>query len=78
MEHNVTGCRDCPFYNDGQDYEFAHYCNHPKSPQEVNRFYSEPKIEIVYEKVGEYNKQVPVTPDFCPLKKEPITIKMNE
>lgn len=81
MEHIVTGCKDCPFYNDGVRYEYAHFCNHPSSPQEVNTFMAEPKIELygVKEKFKEkngydYTATYPTTPDWCPLNSEPITI----
>jgi len=86
MEQSVTGCNDCKFYNDGVQYEFAHYCNHPNSPQEVYSFTAEPKIEfaskILKGKIGnseyDYAKITPITPDWCPLKQEPITIKLKQ
>jgi len=79
MEHIVTGCKDCPLYKDGVNYEYAHYCNHPKSPQTVNLFTAEPKIELTAEQKKresgyEYTVVHPVTPDWCPLNSEPITI----
>ncbi len=73
MEHIVTGCTDCPMYNDGQRYEFAHYCKHPESPQKVNYFIAEPKIKVDYIE----GRPIVTTPDFCPLKKEPITISIK-
>ena len=72
MNTKVTGCRDCPFYNDGQRYEFAHYCNHPDSIQDVGYFKSEPEIKC--ERID--NETVPITPEWCPLKKESITIEL--
>lgn len=84
MEQIVTGCVDCPFFEDGVSYEYAHYCKHIKSPQDVYRFTAEPKIELygVKEKTKEkdgydYTATYPTTPDWCPLNKEPITIKMK-
>lgn len=86
MELIVTGCKDCKLYNDGQRYEFAHFCNHPNSPQEVNTFTAEPKIEltskVLKSKIGEleyeYSEITPTTPDWCPLDSEPITIKKQK
>lgn len=85
MEYKVTGCKDCPLYNDGKSYEFAHYCNHPSSPQDVSMFTAEPPIkterhqEKFKEKDGyDYYAAVPITPDWCPLNKETITINRQE
>lgn len=85
METIVNGCRDCKFYNDGVRYEYAYYCNHPQSPQEVNNFTAEPEIELVTvqektkEKDGyDYMAKYPITPNWCPLKKEPITISIKQ
>lgn len=84
MEHIVAGCIDCPFYNNGNSYEYAHYCKHPNSIQKVNNFTAEPEIELysVKEKTKEkdgydYAAMYPKTPDWCPLKQEPITIKID-
>ena len=84
MEHKVTGCSDCPLYHDGQKYEFAHYCGHPNSPQHVSLFRSEPEIKLISEqdkfkdKDGyDHYKIIPITPEFCPLNKELITIKKD-
>ncbi len=71
MEQIVSGCKDCCFYHDGERYEYAHYCKHPNSPQSRTRFNSEPEIKLEYEN----GMEVPITPDFCPLNSEPITIK---
>ena len=79
MEQVVIGCEDCPMYKDGVNYEYSHYCRHPKSPQKVLSFTAEPNIELVSEKkiteAGfDYTVLHPITPDWCPLNKEQLTI----
>ncbi len=88
MEINVTGCKDCPFYHNGINYEYAHYCKHPNSIQKISCFASvvaEPKIELygVQEKFKDkdgydYTATYPITPEWCPLNTEPITITKNK
>lgn len=62
MNHEVTGCLDCCLYD--SDWSV---CNHPSI--EKNN-----KVEM--EGSGEDLSyiEVPVTPLWCPLNKEPITI----
>jgi len=85
MTVQVTGCKDCPFYNDGVRYEYAHYCKHPNSIQKVSSFTSEPNIELytVQEKFKEQDKYdywgtYPITPDWCPINNESITIQKEK
>jgi hypothetical protein len=61
-EIKVTGCSDCPFFNDGANYEYRAKCQHPANN-------TDERIEVHWGK--------PITPDWCPLKKEPITIIFN-
>ena len=79
MEHIVSGCKDCPMYN--SDSEYGDRCNHPD-----NFEYCEPlehKIgknipDDVYTSGEEFMRTrtnwKKLSPDWCPLNKEPITI----
>lgn len=120
MEHTVTACSDCPFY-DSANGEYGAWCNHPHSPFDINvHVTGDEKIDgscikevVVLESEKEYYKKEahrrsllsthdleknetwmsiriinteieldknynPITPDWCPLKKEPITITLNQ
>lgn len=60
MEHTVTGCIDCPMLNSVFDeWGATYHCNYNMLLPEENEF------EI---------KDENITPDWCPLNKEPITI----
>jgi len=60
MTIKVTGCSDCCLLaNEGSGY----YCNHPN--MEDNDEQNHIKTENF----------IPLTPDWCPLNKEPITIE---
>jgi len=62
METTVTGCTNCPmFYQD----EWGNFCNHPRTSKRGDN-------EVRYNEYG-INK----SPDWCPLKKESITIKYD-
>lgn len=63
MEHIVTGCQNCPF--NSNDREYGDACLHPSCDS------------------GMYGRKLPedpdnayatITPDWCPLILEPITI----
>lgn len=83
MMTQVRGCVDCPLFDDGANYEYEQICKHPFAP---HQFYESdkpeikqkdiPRIEI--EECGEQWSESfhysPITPDWCPLKTEPITI----
>lgn len=73
MEHNVIGCIDCPmFYMDNNErYGIETYCNHPHHKTIT--------IEDIHTEIDKTNnivagERVPITPNWCPLNKEPITI----
>lgn len=82
MEHIISGCTNCPLFNDGNNFEYNAICHHPAAP---HQFYEPgitkdqqkiPTIEI--EESDKYLfqefKRFPTTPNWCPLSKEPITI----
>lgn len=78
MELIVKGCSDCPMFNNGANFEYEAICQHPAAP---NQFYEPlyPKKEVFrieIESSGEDLSYIewPVTPDWCPIVKEPITI----
>jgi len=82
MEHKVTGCEDCPMFEQ-QDIML---CNHPKAsyqlPTPLNPIPEGKPIEMDSSGSGEeidldYVEWV-VTPEWCPLKKEPITIMISK
>ena len=65
MEHIVTGCRDCPMFN------IDEFCEYPQ-PAVHN-------IPIKWNTESDSGKDwFHITPDWCPLKKQPITIKLEE
>ena len=66
MKHLVTGCIDCPMYELHHDDRWGEEsnCNHP--------LHKKTTVEDVL-LVNDH----PVTPTWCPLKSEPITIQMS-
>lgn len=71
MKLAVTGCKDCPFLieNDRPPIEnIGMFCSVLETGSN-HRFNPDFKIE-------EDENFDPVTPNFCPLKKEPITIHL--
>ena len=77
MLNVVTGCSDCPLFNDGQQYEFEAICKHPQAPPQffepLNPDAEVKRIEI--EMSGSFER--PVTPYWCPLKLEQLTLFFN-
>ncbi len=79
MKHQVTGCKDCPLFNNGSDYEYRAICLHPLAPRQF--YEKEFKDEEVFliEVDEDYSRKptnIPVTPTWCPLKQEEITIEL--
>lgn len=100
MEHIVTGCVNCPFWDcTGEEYEV--YCHHPKVPVMIgtwdNSVFTEnteiigDERELLIKRLTDGEEKIndlwvenhpiqrdsggePITPDFCPLITEPITI----
>lgn len=68
MEQIVTGCKDCPMFNLEYDDRFgaSTSCNHPNHES------------LTVEDIDLTEKNIPITPDWCPLNKEPITIIKNK
>jgi len=65
MELKITGCNDCPFNYNPMDGWTTDVCQHPII---VER-------ELSYLKGGvTYKYEEGESPEWCPLKKEPITI----
>ncbi len=65
MEHIVSGCKDCCFYflEDSNDSLVVYnYCLHPNHKT------------ITVQDIDLDENNEPITPDFCPLNSEPITI----
>jgi hypothetical protein len=66
MTHKITGCPDCPLSSEGGSFEIV-YCNHPslEVPErlELNDTWKPDSI---------------ITPDWCPLKKESLTIEIEK
>lgn len=77
----VSGCSDCPMFDDGHRYEYELICNHPSAPNQ----FSDPvyperevfRIEMDDSGDGPTYIEWVVTPDWCPLKKEPLTITIE-
>ena len=83
METTVTGCKDCLLFYDGHRYEYSHICVHPNAPKDQTQFRSESEIKLKGEEKGEgirkYTEITPITPSWCPIEKEAITIsKQNK
>ena len=75
MECIVTNCEDCPMFYDGRksnDYDSL-VCNHPESEYK-------PANPIEIDCSGDEMSYIEwvVTPDWCPLEKESITIKLKQ
>lgn len=68
MEQIVTGCKDCPL--NSNDREYGDACQHP----------SVWKGEVKERALPEDNNNgyETITPFWCPLKKESITITMQQ
>ncbi len=74
MEQKVTGCEDCPMF----EQQEVMICNHPKAPRQIPTPLN-PILEvepITMDDSGEEFTYVEwvVTPNWCPLKKEPLTL----
>jgi hypothetical protein len=70
MESKVTGCPDCPFKN-YDELRMEYECYHPKSCGEHNGWSS----RINYTGLCDGYEKL-ITPEWCPLKKESITITL--
>jgi hypothetical protein len=72
MEKIITGCWHCPFLVKNGDLGWAYlfWCKHPAN-------YPEKRLESHYSYEPDGEIPVPVDPDWCPLKKEPITITLK-
>lgn len=69
MEHKVTGCNDCCFeYADDLGEVF---CKHPETLK-LNVI-----GKLLYTLFNDKDEDG-VNPDWCPLKKEPITISIEQ
>lgn len=66
MEHIVTGCRDCPL--NSNDRLYGDFCRHPSARLNDGEDNPLPVDANFYT----------TNPDWCPLKKQPITIKLEE
>ena len=63
MEVTVKSCKTCPFKEYDHDYEnFS--CNHPNNQKEAERYSGKLGLSELFR--------------TCPLKKEPIAIKLYE
>lgn len=63
MIQEVTCCNDCPFKKLYPGIDYGYaFCHHPNSP--------DPPFGMI----ANYE----ITPDFCPLKKEDIVIKLKK
>ena len=80
MEHIVTGCKDCPMFDNGADYEYECSCLHPKAPRQFSEYGDSDELIDAIQQIEveeDWSKKqhhIPVTPEWCPLNTEPITI----
>lgn len=65
MNHIVSSCNDCPFLSKYLDYEYREsiQCNYPT-------------LKII--SIEQDEKESPITPDNCPLKKGILTIVFDD
>lgn len=63
MEHLVTGCGDCCLCQEGAT---EYFCLHPNGEGKID--YDSSGYDLSY-------IEFPITPNWCPLNEEPITIK---
>ena len=83
MEKIVTGCSNCPFLQVDGEYGTCD-CIHPVAKQRPNVITpwvaeNDPSGEVNYHHSPGYrlpfdDDEEPITPDWCPLNEEPITI----
>jgi hypothetical protein len=80
MEKKVTGCENCPFFQELDD-RIQFHCMHPIELASNRRLIhiEEGTREIPYKEgnsnyPGTWPMRIPITPDNCPLKSEPLTI----
>lgn len=68
MQQMITGCNDCPLKRDtiNSIYERA-TCTHTEAPR-----------LLIGTKEGPFGSIKLITPDWCPIKKEPLTITFKE
>lgn len=84
MEINVTGCEDCPMLDSGAEYEYQCFCLHPKAPRQFSEIGDSVEqvneiIQIGVDEDWDRNPtHIPITPKWCPLNTEPITITKNK
>lgn len=84
MEHIVTECENCPMFYDGRDsgdYDRL-ICNHPKAKwQTPTPLEPIPEVEpIEIDSSGDEMSYIEwvVTPEWCPLKEQPISIILKK
>jgi len=62
MIHEIAFCTQCPFWAETKYHD--EYCSHPSADEENS-------LELD-------DENSTILPDWCPLKIEPITIKLNQ
>ncbi len=66
MNHIVSGCKDCCFYFLADLGYIENRCSHPLH---ITKTIQDIEVDL---------KEVPITPDWCPLKKENTTIVFDD
>lgn len=74
MEYKVTGCEDCPMF----ERKESMICNHPNSPRQIPTPLNQ-ILEVEPIKMDDSGDDLTyiewvVTPDWCPLKNEQLTL----
>jgi hypothetical protein len=77
MEHIITGCTDCPLLEVDNEYG-DHNCNHPLVPTEIRQEYGRDVVRRIEIELEEFCCGDPITPNWCPLKKESLTLKFEQ
>ncbi len=74
MEKIVSGCDNCPMYEGNYPFNCQHPSNHDKRPKTRMEWHrTDPNDE--WPATGTLH---PITPDWCPLITEPLTIKYGK
>jgi hypothetical protein len=71
MTIKIAGCQDCPLFDD-----HFQICNHPVIDNWIDKPYRHNSNKIEMDSSGQDLSYVefPITPDWCPLNKQPLTI----
>jgi hypothetical protein len=76
-EYRITGCRDCPFLNEETEGD-GPFCSHPNSDKALVIETKPTETGLISHWNGNFvpDNYFPVTPEWCPLKKQSVMITL--